>query len=85
MLSNGTGTYFMSLGSALASQNLYPKVLVYERVLKTTRQWLLGLMPVKLEWIEEAISNGRLKVHPITQFEHNILMESPFRIGWEDV
>ena len=76
-------TCFMSPGSSLASLNVYPQVIVYEKVLKTTRPWLMGLLPVKQEWIEEAISDGRLMVHPLHQFETSILRRSTISgIGW---
>ena len=44
--------------SVMLEQNLVPQYLVYEKLLKTSRQFLLQVMPVKPEWINEAVSIG---------------------------
>ena len=51
-------------GSALRQLNLIPKCVVYEKTLKTTQHFLLQVVPVREEWIQEAIHSGRLACHP---------------------
>ena len=56
---------FVFPGSSLCQLNPIPTVVVYEKTLKTSRHFLLQVVPVRDEWIEEAISDGRLSCHPI--------------------
>ena len=78
------GSFFMFPGSVLISQNLCPQVLIYEKILKTSRQFLLQLMPVKKEWIEEAVSSGKLPLHPMERFKDYLLSTvSLSHIGWQ--
>ena len=51
-------------GSALRQLNLIPKCVVYEKTLKTTQHFLLQVVPVREEWIQEAIDSGKLACHP---------------------
>ena len=51
-------------GSALYQLNQIPKCVVYEKTLKTTQHFLLQVVPVSEEWIQEAIDSGRLACHP---------------------
>ena len=51
-------------GSALCQLNLIPKCVIYEKTLKTTQHFLLQVVPVREEWIQEAIDSGRLACHP---------------------
>ncbi|XP_065904268.1 ATP-dependent RNA helicase DHX15 homolog [Dysidea avara] len=78
------GSFFMFPGSVLVSQNLCPKVLVYEKTLKTSHQFLLQLMPVKQEWIEEAVSTGKLPLHPVERFkDYMVSAVSLSLVGWQ--
>jgi len=62
--------FFMFPGSALASHNLCPQVLVFEKILKTSCQFLLQLIPVRREWIEEAVSSGKLPLNPLERISY---------------
>ena len=69
-------------GSALCQLNLIPKCVVYEKTLKTTQHFLLQVVPVKEEWIQEAIDSGRLTRHPADRLSR--FMVSPasiFNVG----
>lgn len=59
---------FIFPGSALCQLNLVPKCVIYEKTLKTSQHFLLQVIPVKEEWIQEAISSGRLACHPADRF-----------------
>lgn len=75
---------FIFPGSVLPSQNLVPRYIVYEKVLKTSRQFLLQVMPVKSEWIDEAVSNGKLPLDPAERFkEYMVSAVSLTHIGWQ--
>ena len=78
------GSFFMFPGSVLVSQNFCPTVLVYEKTLKTSRQFLLQLMPVKQKWIEEAVSTGKLPLHPVERFkDYMVSAVSLPLVGWQ--
>ena len=69
-------------GSALRQLNLIPKCVVYEKTLKTTQHFLLQVVPVREDWIQEAIHSGRLACHPAESLSK--FMVSPasiFNIG----
>ena len=55
---------FIFHGSPLRQLNVVPKLLVYEKTLVTTQHFLLQALPVKEEWIHEAIQSGKLACHP---------------------
>ena len=75
---------FVFPGSVLSSQNLVPPYLVYEKILKTSRQFLLQVMPVKPEWINEAVSIGKLPIDPAERFrEYMVSAISLTHIGWQ--
>ena len=48
-------------GSALVQCNQTPKYLAYEKTLKTSQHYLLQVLNVEEEWVEEAISESKLK------------------------
>ena len=69
-------------GSALCHLNLIPECVIYEKTLKTTQHFLLQVVPVREEWIQEAIDSGRLACHPAESLSR--FMVSPasiFNIG----
>ena len=71
-------------GSVLVVQKLYPKVLVYEKTMKASHQFLLELMPVKQEWIEEAVSTGKLPLDPVERFkDYMVSAVSLPLVGWQ--
>ena len=75
---------FVFPGSVLSSQNLVPQYLVYEKLLKTSRQFLLQVMPVKPEWINEAVSIGKLPLDPAERFrEYLVSAVSLTGVGWQ--
>ena len=55
---------FIFYGSPLRQLNVVPKLLVYEKTLVTTQHFLLQALPVREEWIYEAIQLGKLPCHP---------------------
>ena len=55
---------FIFHGSPLRQLNVVPKVLVYEKTLVTSQHFLLQALPVRDEWIYEAIEAGKLSRHP---------------------
>ena len=55
---------FIFHGSPLRQLNVVPKLLVYEKTLVTTQHFLLQALPVREEWIYEAIQSGKLLCHP---------------------
>ena len=81
---NQTDPSFVFPGSVLSSQNLVPQYLVYEKVLKTSRQFLLQVMPVKPEWIKEAVSIGKLPLDPAERFkEYMVSAVTLPHVGWQ--
>ena len=52
-------------GSPLRQLNEIPEMLIYEKTLVTTQHFLLQVLPVKEEWVQEAIQLGKLKHHPL--------------------
>ena len=48
-------------GSALPKLNATPEYVVYEKTLKTSQHFLLGVVPVKREWVEKAVENGKMQ------------------------
>ena len=55
---------FIFHGSPLRQLNVVPKILVYEKTLVTSQHFLLQALPVRPEWIYEAIESGKLPCHP---------------------
>lgn len=55
---------FIFYGSPLRQLNVVPRFLVYEKTLVTTQHFLLQALPIKEEWIYEAVESGRLPCHP---------------------
>jgi ATP-dependent RNA helicase DHX8/PRP22 len=48
-------------GSVLRKLNATPEYVVYEKTLKTSQNFLLGVVPVKREWVEKAVENGKMQ------------------------
>ena len=81
---NQSGLSYIFPGSALSSQNLMPQYVVYEKILKTSHQFLLQVMPVKSEWIQEAVSTGKLPLDPAERFrEYTVSTVSITHVGWQ--
>ena len=55
---------FIFHGSPLRQLNVIPRLLVYEKTLVTSQHFLLQALPVRDEWIYEAIEAGKLPCHP---------------------
>ena len=51
-------------GSPLRQLNKVPELLIYEKTLVTTQHFLLQVLPVREEWIQESIQLGVLEHHP---------------------
>ena len=56
-------------GSSLKQLGSMPKYVIYEKTLKTSRQFLTQVMCVKQEWVDEAIMSGRLPEDPAEKFK----------------
>ena len=67
-------------GSPLCQLNLVPDVVVYEKTLKTSQNFLLQVLPVEEAWIQEAISDGRLPCHPRESLMYQHCKVSPIVI-----
>ena len=51
-------------GSSLHYLSSVPQCVVYEKTQKTSQHFLLQALPVREEWIQEAIESGKLSCHP---------------------
>ena len=51
-------------GSSLSCLGSVPKCVVYERTQKTSQHFLLQVLPVRDEWIQEAVEAKKLPCHP---------------------
>ena len=62
-------------GSCLCSLGLQPKLLVYEKTLKTSQHFLLQTFPVEEEWVQEALKSGIIAYHPTSceQFKKRVV------------
>ena len=67
-LPNSTSSFLIFPGSSLNHLGTTPKYVLYERTLKTSRQFLTQVMSVKQEWIDEAVETGRLPEDPAVTF-----------------
>ena len=65
-------------GSSLVQCNVVPQYLVYEKMLKTTQQYLLQVVAVENEWIEEAKLKGILSDEMLRKVEKYLVRD--FRI-----
>ena len=50
--------------SSLKQLNSVPRCIVYEKTQKTSQHFLLQALPVREEWIHEAVESGKLLCHP---------------------
>ena len=62
-------------GSSLHQLNLVSQLqcVVFEKTLKTSQNFLLQVIPVKEEWIQEAIQAGKLPSHPVDKFRDSFV------------
>lgn len=67
-------------GSPLCHLNETPEMLIYEKTLVTTRHFLLQVLPVKEEWVQEAIQLRKLKYHPLESELYHHYKVSPLII-----
>ena len=65
-------------GSTLCQLNQASQCVVYEKTLKTSQRFLMQVLPVKEEWIQEAIELGKLQCHPADRFRE--WMVSPVNV-----
>ncbi len=65
-------------GSSVCKLNSQPKFLIYEKTLKTSQHFLLLVLPVKEEWVEEALESGLLAHHPMECDQFLKLAVTPF-------
>ena len=62
-------------GSSLRQLSSTPKYVIYEKTLKTSRQFLTQIMCVRQEWVDEAVKMGKLSEDPAKTFSE--LMFTP--------
>ena len=62
-------------GSSLNQLNLVSQLqcVVFEKTLKTSQNFLLQVVPVKEEWIQEAIQAGILPYNPVDKFRNSFV------------
>ncbi len=65
-------------GSSLCKLNIQPKFLIYEKTLRTSQHFLLQVLPVREEWVEEALESGLIRHHPMKCEQFTNLEVSPF-------
>ena len=70
---------FIFPGSALVQCNQVPKYLAYEKTLKTSRHFLLQVWSVEEEWVEEAISESKLKQDQLQLLERYMVRPMTIR------
>ena len=51
-------------GSSLHYLSSIPQCVIYEKTQKTTQHFMLQALPVREEWIQDAIRTGQLQCHP---------------------
>ena len=52
-------------GSSLQYLGFRPKYVIFEKSQKTSQNFMLQVLPVKEEWIKEALEKGKLQFHPL--------------------
>lgn len=67
--------------SSLRQLNLVPKFLIYEKTLRTSQHFLLQILPVKDEWVQDAIKTGSLPYNPATSQLIHKCMVTPITIA----
>ena len=76
------GTFEIFPGSPLKQLSSTPKYVIYEKILKTSRQFLTQVMFVKQEWVDEAIEQGKLSQDPAEGFRaHMVVPLDLIKIG----
>ena len=65
-------------GSSLHQLNLVSQLqcAVFEKTLKTSQNFLLQVIPVKEEWIQEAIQAGKLAYNPVDKFRDRFVIST---------
>ena len=71
-------SYVIFPGSSMKQQNCTPKYVIYEKTLKTSRQFLTQVMCVKQEWVDEAVKVGTLAKDPVETYADLLL--SPLHV-----
>ena len=64
-------------GSSLHHLNSVPQYVVYETTQKTSQHFLLQALPVREEWIQEAVRMGKLPCHPLDNSLFQFYQVSP--------
>ena len=73
-------------GSSLASLGSVPKYVVYERTQKTSQHFLLQVLPVREEWIQEALKAKKLPCHPAeASLFHYFQVSSPESLTFKNL
>ena len=67
-------------GCPLRKLNEVPKCLVYEKTLVTSQHFLLQVLPVQEEWIQDSILQGRLQHHPLDSYAYQHYKVLPLKI-----
>jgi HrpA-like RNA helicase len=73
-LPDSSSSFLIFPGSSLNHLGCTPKYVLYERTLKTSRQFLTQVMSVKQEWIDEAVATGRLTEDPAVTYANHMVL-----------
>ena len=83
-MTENSGTFVVFPGSALKQlgSSSLPKYVIYEKILKTSQQFLTQVMHVKQEWVDEAVLSGKLAQDPAEKFKiHMVVPLDVARVG----
>lgn len=76
------GTFEIFPGSPLKQLSSTPQYVIYEKILKTSRQFLTQVMCIKKEWVDEAIQSGRLAQDPADRYKtHRVVPLDVINVG----
>ncbi|CAI8019397.1 ATP-dependent RNA helicase DEAH12, chloroplastic, partial [Geodia barretti] len=73
-LRDSSSSFLIFPGSSLNHLGCTPKYVLYEKTLKTSRQFLTQVMSVKQEWIDEAVATGRLTEDPAVTYANHMVL-----------
>ena len=65
-------------GGSLRQLSIAPKYLIYEKTLKTSQHFLLQVLPIQEEWVQQALQDGRLQADPAIKYRKYFLQSVTF-------
>ena len=66
-------------GSSLQYLSSHPMHIIFEKTQKTSQHFMLQVLPVREEWIEDAVATGKLPCHPAETSLYKHYQVSSFR------